>query len=434
MEPNPASPKHVPIRPSHMVAAASAVVCLLAAALFAFLPTASAVEFPPIPTVTSSQQCIDGNYSMEVTIVMANEGTGTAQFHLEWGNTYNGSGIGGGQQNFEVTDTPVESAFKIAEGDAATYTVTSTDGPGADFSLNVPVVDCRADPVASISLVCPSAPAEGPVLVYTYQNNSQVPVDFSFVDTFGPDIVKSAAKDMALPATETRALYEDQAVHAEAYADGVLLDSFDTAVDCAPPNHIVVSKTVVGGTGNPAFPFEVVCHPAGSPESTTVVSTFDLHGGESKSVDLPNPNDLPYCNARELDPGPAWTVTESFNGSPITSSFDDLFFPNDMNYTLDITNTAVVEPTTTTSTTSTTTTTIPVAVSSEEAAAIPVSKTAPRPLSQSGAPAAIAAPTPATNLAQTGSDTSSTLLAGLGLLLAGLVVVGATRRSRRRAA
>ena len=235
------------------------------------------------------------------------------------GNTYNGSGIGGGQQNFEVTDTPVESAFKIAEGDAATYTVTSTDGPGADFSLNVPVVDCRADPEASISLVCPSTPAEGPVLVYTYQNNSQVPVDFSFVDTFGPDIVKSAAKDMAVPATETRALYEDQAVHAEAYADGVLLDSFDTPVDCAPPNHIVVSKTVVGGTGNPAFAFEVVCHPAGSPESTTVVATFNLHDGESKSVDLPNPNDLPYCNARELDPGPAWTVTESFNGAPITT-------------------------------------------------------------------------------------------------------------------
>ena len=224
-------------------------------------------------------------------------------------------------------------------------------------------------------------------------------------------------------------------MHAEAYADGVLLDSFDTAVDCAPPNHIVVSKTVVGGTGNPAFPFEVVCHPAGSPESSTVVSTFNLHDGESKSVDLPNPNDLPYCNARELDPGPAWTVTESFNGvTHHDSSFDELSFPNDMNYTLDVTNTAVVEPTTTTSTTSTTTTTIPVAVSSEDAAAIPVGTTAPRPLTQSEPPAAIADPTPATNLAQTGSDTSSTLLAGLGLLLAGLVVVGATRRSRRRAA
>ena len=91
MEPNPASPKHVPIRPPRMAAAASAVVCLLAAALFAFLPTASAVEFPPIPTVTSSQQCIDGNYSMEVTIVMANEGAGTAHFHLEWATRTTGA-------------------------------------------------------------------------------------------------------------------------------------------------------------------------------------------------------------------------------------------------------------------------------------------------------------------------------------------------------
>ena len=100
-----------------------------------------------------------------------------------------------------------------------------------------------------------------------------------------------------------------------------------------------------------------------------------------------------------------------------------------MNYTLDVTNTAVVEPTTTTSTTTTTTTTIPVSVSPEDVAATPGGTIAPRPPTQPVPPAAIADPVPATNLAQTGSDTSSTVLAGLGLLLAGLVVVGATRRS-----
>jgi hypothetical protein len=364
---------------------------------------------------------------MAVTIVMANDGPGIADFHLQWGITQNGNGVGGGQQDFEVADEPFEATYQVGEGRAGTFTVTSSDDPSADFSLSVPVVDCLADPVATIALICPSTPAEGPLIQYTYQNSSQVPVDFTFVDTFGPDIVKSDAKDMVDPSTATRAVYEDHSGHAEAYADGVLLDSLDTSVDCAPPNHIVVSKTVVGGTGNPSFNFEVVCRPDFE-SPTTVVDSFSLHGGESKSVDLPSSDSAPYCNAREIDPGPAWTVTESFNGYPIDTAFDELFFPNDMDYTLDVTNTAVVESTTTTSTT------IPAPVTTTPHPAVTIAgvDAATDPPRQQSSPASAPDQSSSGTLAQTGSDLTTSLLTGLGLLLGGLVVAGATRRSRRR--
>ena len=150
-----------PTRPPRVAVASLAVIGLLVAAL-APPPPASAVEFPPVPKVTSTQTCIDGNYSMEVTITMANDGAGTAHFHLEWGNTLNGNGVGGGQQDFEVTDTPFKAIYEVAEGYAATYTVTSADGPGVDFSLDVPAVDCRANPVASVAVVCPSLPGDVP--------------------------------------------------------------------------------------------------------------------------------------------------------------------------------------------------------------------------------------------------------------------------------
>jgi len=427
-----------------------AVIGLVVAALFAFSPTAGAVEFDPIPKVTYSQECgADG--ALHLTFVMANEGAGTAHFNFTWYTTVGGSGTSSGNNDFEASDTPVENEFPVWDGEAATFTVTSTDGPGVDFTLEVPEVDCLANPVASIAVICPSTPADGPVLEYTYQNDSQIPVDFTFVDTYGPDILQSGAKNMSKPATETRDLYEDHPGHAAVYADGVLLDSLDTAVDCAPPNHIVVSKTVIGGVGNPAFDFEVVCRPDfDSP--VTVVDSFSLHNGESKSVDLPYI--YSYCDAHEIDPGPDWTVTELFNDFPMDAPFGEHFFPNATDYTLDVTNTATLKPipiipgdtipdttipdsTIPESTIPVTTipdSTVPDSVVPATEPAPPTVQATPVAVSDSGTEAATPTPGNADTLPRTGSNTRTPLMVGSALLAAGLTLVGATRRSRRRTA
>lgn len=431
--PKPVRPKTAPIRHYRSAAASLAVIGLLLAAIGALSPTAGASEFPPIPKVTSSQTCIEGNYSSSVTIVMTNEGAGTAHFHLEWGTSYQGHVNGGGQQDFDVTDS-AESTFKIAEDQVGTYTVTSSDGPGVNFFFETPEVDCRSNPVASIAVICPSTPAEGPVFEYTYQNDSQIPVDFTFAGSNGPDVVKAGVKDLASPATETRAVYEDYEAHAEVYADGVLLASLELLIDCAPPNHIVVSKTVVGGTGDPAFDFEVICRPDFD-TPTTVIDSFSLHNGESKSVDLPFA--YSYCDAHEIDPGAAWTVTEMFDGYPMDGPFEEHFFPNDTNYTLDVTNTAVSVP-------------IPIIPDTIPDPTIP-EPTVPEPTipeptgpvtATTSTPAVTVAPasqpaatavSPAT-LARTGSNTGRQSVVGLVLLSAGLGLVGASRRYRRRTA
>ena len=431
MKQNPVRTQIVPIRHVRIAASSLAVIGLLFAMLGTFSSTAGASEFPPIPKVTSSQKCIDGDYSSLVTIVMANDGGGVAHFQLLWSDADHGGVHAGGNQDFDVTD-PKELTFELVEGHIVTYTVTSTDGAGANFFLETAEVDCRSNPVASIAVTCPSTPAEGPAFEYTYQNDSQIPVDFTFAGSNGPDVVKAGVKDMASPATEIRAVWEDYEAHAEVYADGVLLASLELLIDCDPPNHIVVSKTVVGGTGHPAFDFEVICRP-NFDSPTTVVDSFSLHNGESKSVDLPFA--YSYCDAHEIDPGPAWTVTEMFNGSPMDAPFEEHYFPNDMNYTLEVTNTAVSVPipiipdTIPDSTIPEPTvpeptipeTTVPVTTSAPEVAVTPASQPAPTAVS------------PAT-LARTGSNTASQSVLGLVLLSAGLSLVGASRWYRRRTA
>jgi hypothetical protein len=487
VEPHGVSPKNVPIRPSRRVLGSLGVIALFVGALFAFSLSAGAVEFDPIPKVTSSQQCVDGG--LLVSILMTNEGAGTATFLADWNDTLDGNIQDGGLYSFDVADNPGELSHTFPEGHEGTITITSTDGPGVDFSLKVPAVDCQSNPEATVAVICPSFPGEVPRLEYTYQNDSQVPVDFTFVDSYGPDIMKTGVKNMADPAIESKPVFEDVQLKAEAFADGVLLDGIDAVVDCSPPNQVTVSKIVVGGTGNPAFNFEVVCHPNDLIGPDTVVDTFSLHDGESKSVDLPV--EYQVCNAHEIGPGAGWTVSETLNGSPIDSAFDAVPFPNGQDHTLVVTNTAKVEPTTTTSTVipSTTTpapTTTPATTSTTNPATTTPLTTTPAtttPATTSTPPAAVrgaakprttaassvasaadpmmasprgstpvlvppAAAPPAARqvmlpapavpaqtrplaLATTGSDNGTLLFAGLVLFIGGLAMVGATRRSRR---
>ena len=433
MNPHPVRMKIVPNGPYRIASASLAVLGLLLAAMGAFSPSAGAVEQGgPMPMVTSSQACDAGQGGLEVDVVMTNAGSGLADFDYEVGLYKDGHYVNG----LILHATGVKVAYNkgqvVPEGDTAIFTVTSTSGSGASFSLEIPEVDCAANPVASITVICPSTPAEGPAFEYTYQNDSQIPVDFTFAGSNGPDVVKAGVKDMASPATETRAVWEDYEAHAEVYADGVLLASLELLIDCDPPNHIVVSKTVVGGTGHPAFDFEVICRP-NFDSPTTVVDSFSLHNGESKSVDLPFA--YGYCDAHEIDPGAAWTVTEMFNGYPMDGPFEEHYFPNDEDYTLDVTNTAVSVPipvipdTIPDSTIPEPTvpeptipeTTVPVTTSAPEVAVTPASQPAPTAVS------------PAT-LARTGSNTGSQSVLGLVLLSAGLGLVGASRWYRRRTA
>ena len=56
--------------------------------VFAFSLSAGAVEFDPIPKVTSNQQCVEGG--LLVSILMTNEGAGTATFFADWNDTLDG--------------------------------------------------------------------------------------------------------------------------------------------------------------------------------------------------------------------------------------------------------------------------------------------------------------------------------------------------------
>ncbi|MEO6629360.1 MAG: hypothetical protein ABIP03_12425 [Aquihabitans sp.] len=428
-------------------AAALTVIGLLLAVLGVFSSSAGAVEFEsgPKPTVTSSQECDPTAGGLAVTIVMANEGDGNADFDYLVRFRKDGVDVGGVSMHLTAVTSVYSKWYPVPEGQSATFRVKSTAGSGVDFTLEVPVVDCQAHPMGSIAVICPSTPAEGPVLAYTYQNDSQFPVDFTFAGADQPDAVKTGVKNMAAPATETRAVYEDHAAHGSIYADGVLLDTLDTldtTIDCAPPNHIVVSKTVVGGTGNPAFPFEVVCRPDFD-TPTTVIDTFSLHNGESKSVDLPYA--YSYCYAREIDPGAAWTVTALFNGSPVSDPFGENFFPNDMNYTLAVTNTAVIVPIPVIPTVPDSTipdSTVPVTTIPDTtipdttipSTTIPVTATTPVPVTAEPAPQVSPAAVVPTTLARTGSNTEIPLVTGLVSFVVGFALVGASRLYRRRTA
>ena len=456
MEPNPARMDSETGRHYRSVAAALTVIGLLLAVLGGFSSSAGAVEFEsgPIPKVTSSQTCDPAKGGLLVSVIMTNDGSGTADFDYQVAISKDGEYTGGLVYKLKGIENKYEydKSHVVPEGQSATFTAKSTAGSGVDFTLEVPVVDCQAHPMGSIAVICPSTPAEGPVLAYTYQNASQFPVDFTFEGADQPDAVKTGIKNMAAPATETRAVYEDHVAHGSIYADGVLLDTLDTTIDCAPPNHIVVSKTVVGGTGNPAFPFEVVCRP-NFDTPTTVIDTFSLHNGESKSVDLPY--GYSYCYAREIDPGAAWTVTALFNGSPVSDPLGENFFPNDENYTLAVTNAAVIVPipviptvpdsTIPESTIPDTTipsTTVPVTTVPDTTipdttipdTTIPLTAITPVPVAAEPAPQVSPAAVVPTTLARTGSNTETPLVTGLVSFVVGIALVGASRLYRRRTA
>ena len=94
VEPHGVSPKNVPIRPSRRVLGSLGVIALFVGALFAFSLSAGAVEFDPIPKVTSNQQCVEGG--LLVSILMTNEGAGTATFFADWNDTLDGNIQDGG--------------------------------------------------------------------------------------------------------------------------------------------------------------------------------------------------------------------------------------------------------------------------------------------------------------------------------------------------
>ncbi len=377
---------------------------------------ANAVEFDPIPAITGVTQCrpatADAPGGMVVSMLYENLGAGTATFHeviQQNALTLN--------NDILVTDTPAAPKFLLLEGTVSSLTVTSTDGPGATYSVSFDPVDCEPHPTASIEVVCSPTRGEDPTVRYTYQNASLNPVTLTFAVVGGPSS-QTTASGMASPAVEIQSVPDKSLVHATVEAGGVVLADLVTAPQCNPFT-LTVSNKVVGGTANPAFDFQVVCTPNAQNLPDYVLASFVLHDGESHVVDFPFDE---YCSARELAPGSQWTVMESVNGNGYEVPDSSTLQPSH-DQTAAFLNTAVAPPPIDSST-------IPTSIPSTLGSTIPPMTTVPAAGLTPSAVSTTTIPTPlATELPVTGTSNLVLALIGLVLLGTGSALVVAARRS-----
>lgn len=225
--------------------------------------------------------------------------------------------------------------------------------------LTADAVEFDAVPVITATTECRAATPDVPggmVVTLFYENQGAGIADFHEVTkinnlTFEKDLAVGDA-----PATTKLLFLEDQVasvtVTSNSGSGATYTVSFNP-VDCVPQVfHLTVSKKVIGGSGDPAFEFEVVCHPAEGPEY--VLAEFSLHDGESQSVDFP---DADPCYVDEKSPGAEWVVTQSINGDGFGPPTHDMLLTG-ADQTMDFINTAKTPPTTD-STTSVVATTVP---------------------------------------------------------------------------
>jgi len=326
-----------PPAPANRPRALLLILAVALTCLAALGPAQSALasEFNPKPVVNATQTCTGDPAKLVVALQLTNPGTAAASFHVD-------AAIGGIHQTDDFVVSPgaeEDPSYAGVEGQPIDVVVTSSDDAGLHFEVYAAHVDCLADPTASIAVECPATIGGQANVVYSYANPSSVPAYFEFMappsggSSFGWDV-----SNQPTPLTTDYAVDEGTHVHVSVLADNVTIATLDQTVHCLPdPHHVVVSKKVVDSPGgNPAFDFRVECGKNGTIIGT-IIDSFPLHDGESKSVAVPPGS---QCVVNEASP-PAghYDVAHSLDGAPAEHTTGTFGFSSDADHTVAFTNT-----------------------------------------------------------------------------------------------